>query len=140
MAIRYHPDTGTVVICDFKGFIEPEMVKRRLAVVISPRHRRGTGLCTIVPLSTTEPRIVCSYHCKLIFDEPLPEPYNSTIQWVKADMLATVSFERLFIPSDGREENGRRKYVIKVLNGADLRNIRKCVLSALALSHLNAHL
>lgn len=30
MAIQFHPDPGTVLICDFTGFREPEMVKRAL--------------------------------------------------------------------------------------------------------------
>ena len=35
--IPYHPEIGTVVICDFNGYIPPEMVKRRPAIVISPK-------------------------------------------------------------------------------------------------------
>jgi mRNA interferase MazF len=50
MSLPYHPKQGTIVICDFKGFVSPEMVKRRPAVIVSPRLRKREGLCTIVPL------------------------------------------------------------------------------------------
>jgi len=53
MSLLYHPKQGAIVICDFKGFVPPEMVKRRPAVIVSPRMRKREGLCTIVPLSTT---------------------------------------------------------------------------------------
>ncbi|HAR51864.1 MAG TPA: hypothetical protein DCS45_08320 [Roseovarius nubinhibens] len=37
MAINYHPKRGTIVCANFdQGFKVPEMVKRRLCVVISP--------------------------------------------------------------------------------------------------------
>ncbi|WP_293675629.1 type II toxin-antitoxin system PemK/MazF family toxin, partial [Thiolapillus sp.] len=98
MPIQIHPEQGTIVICDFKGFVPPEMVKRRPAVVISPRLRRRQHLCTVVPLSTTPPNPVAAYHHKFTLDPVLPKPYNSKIQWVKADMLYTVSFDRLYLP------------------------------------------
>jgi mRNA interferase MazF len=139
MSISYHPLMGTVIICDFNG-IEPEMVKRRLSVVVSPRFRNRYGLCTVVPLSTTPPYEMAPYHCKLEFDEPLPYPYNSLVQWVKGDMLATVSFDRLFLPSDGKDDKGKRKYITKILCDADLRKVRECMLHALSFSHLTEYL
>jgi len=62
MAIKYHPEIGTIVICDFKGFVKPEMIKRRPAVIISPRIRYRDKLCPIVPLSTTPPNPIMAYH------------------------------------------------------------------------------
>jgi mRNA interferase MazF len=46
---------GQILICDFSsGFVEPEMVKVRPVVVISPKPRKSIhSLCTVVPLSTT---------------------------------------------------------------------------------------
>jgi mRNA interferase MazF len=140
MAIHYHPEIGTIVICDFTGFVEPEMVKRRPVVIVSPRLRNRNELCTIVPLSTTEPHPIMAYHYKLKLDEPLPWPYDSPFQWVKGDMLTTVSFRRLFLPLTGKGANGKRNYVIKVIEDIDLRNIRECIFHALALSHLTGHL
>jgi uncharacterized protein YifN (PemK superfamily) len=56
MAIHFHPQRGTIVVCDFRGFEAPEMQKRRPVVVVSPRLRHRDNLCTVVPLSTTAPR------------------------------------------------------------------------------------
>jgi len=51
MALKYHPDPGDILICNFAvGFKEPEMVKSRPCVVLSPRLRRRSGLCTVVSL------------------------------------------------------------------------------------------
>ena len=59
MSLPYHPKQGTIVICDFKGFV-------------SPRLRKREGLCTIVPLSTTPPKVIEAYHYKLYIDPVLP--------------------------------------------------------------------
>ena len=54
MAINFHPRLGQVLYCDFKtGFRPPEMVKARPVVVLSRNHHE---LCTVVPLSGTEPK------------------------------------------------------------------------------------
>lgn len=66
MPIREHPQTGTVMLCDFNaGFRVPEMVKRRPCVVISPKIASRPGLCTVVALSTDRPNPVMSYHCQI---------------------------------------------------------------------------
>jgi uncharacterized protein YifN (PemK superfamily) len=140
MAMKYHPEIGTIVICDFRGFVEPEMVKRRPVVIVSPRLRNRDRLCTVVPLSTTEPKPIMPYHYKLKLDQPLPSPYNSPFHWVKGDMFATVSFDRLFLPFAGKDAKGQRQYVIKVVEEIDLRNIRECMLHAIDLSYLTGHL
>lgn len=140
MALRFHPEIGTIAICDFNGFIKPEMVKRRPVVIVSPRFRNRNGLCTVVPLSTTPPNPVMAYHYKLKLDEPLPSPYNSPFHWVKGDMLATVSFNRLYLPHTGKDATGQRTYIIKVIEDIDLRNVRECILHGLGLSCLTGHL
>jgi uncharacterized protein YifN (PemK superfamily) len=67
LAIRFAPKPGTVVTVDFdQGFKVPEMVKRRLAVVISPVIKERGPLVTVVPLSTTAPDPVCLIIAKLI--------------------------------------------------------------------------
>ncbi|MFZ4526570.1 MAG: type II toxin-antitoxin system PemK/MazF family toxin [Chlorobium sp.] len=91
MNLSYHPKQGTIVICDFKGFVAPEMVKRRPVVIVSPRMRQREGLCTIVPLSTTPPNDSEAYHYKLYINPVLPKPYDAEFHWVKADMIYTVS-------------------------------------------------
>src|SRR5437762_288703 len=82
-------------MCDFTtGFKPPEMVKRRHVVVVSPRYRRHTGLCLVVPFSTVPPRDVEPHHLEIpVGSYDFFDPAKST--WLKADMLTSVSFERL---------------------------------------------
>ena len=136
MPIQIHPEQGTIVICDFKGFVSPEMVKRRPAVVISPRLRRRQNLCTVVPLSTTLPNPVAAYHHQFTLDPVLPKPYNSKFQWVKADMLYTVSFDRLYLPFEKKDGSGKRIYDIRVLDKADMLKIQQCILHGIGLTSL----
>lgn len=140
MAINYHPEPGTILICDYHGFIEPEMIKRRAVVVLSPRLRGRHNLCTVVPLSTTEPDTMMKYHHKLCFDTPLPAPYDSEFKWVKGDMFSTVAFSRLFLPIAGKDEAGKRIYDVRVLDKADFKKVQQCVLYAIGLGLLTEYL
>lgn len=142
MSIKYHPKQGTILICDFgKCFTPPEMVKRRLVVVVSPKFKRRSGLCTVVPLSTTPPEPEMPYHYKLEWEEPFPKPFNKkNYAWVKGDMLATVSFERLSIPKKGRDSNGKRIYDKRTVTQEQLTEIRKCILNGLGLKTLTNYL
>jgi uncharacterized protein YifN (PemK superfamily) len=140
MAIKYHPEPGAILVCDFAGFKEPEMVKRRPVIVVSPRFRRRDNLCTIVPLSTTRPRTICDFHYQLTFDEPLPPPYSESKVWVKADMVCAVSFDRLSLPFSGKDASGKRIYDERFIDEADLKQIRTCILHSLGLGILTSHL
>jgi len=140
MPITYHPKTGTIAICDFHGFIDPEMSKRRPVIIISPRYRNSYRLCTIVPLSKTEPRPIMPFHYKINFSHPLPGYYNAPAAWVKADMLYTVSFDRLNLPHNGKDSNGKRNYITNVIEDFHLKKIKECVLHAINLSHLTKYL
>jgi uncharacterized protein YifN (PemK superfamily) len=140
MAIQFHPEQGTIVICDFKGFVPPEMVKRRPAVIISPRLRNRGKLCAIVPLSTTHPRPIASYHYKLHVDPVLPKPYNANFHWVKADMIYTVSFDRLYLPFEKKDGSGKRNYDVRVIDKSDLIKIQQCLLHGLGLTNLTDYL
>src|ERR1700674_5272188 len=95
MPINFHPRRGTVLMCDFTtGFQAPEMVKRRQVVVVSPRYRRHTGLCLVVPFSMVPPFEAEPHHYEIppgrydFFDRVEPV-------WAKCDMLTCVCFERL---------------------------------------------
>jgi uncharacterized protein YifN (PemK superfamily) len=112
------------------------MVKRRPAVVISPRLQRRDGLCTVVPLRTTPPAGELLYQCQLELIEALPSPFTSTTMWVKADMLATVCFERLDLFRTERDRSGRRKFLTPKISPEDLIRVRCCVLHALGLGTL----
>ena len=140
MGIQFNPEQGTILICDFKGFLQPEMIKRRPVVVVSPRLRKRYGLCTVVPLSTTPPKEVAAYHFKLHVVPVLPAPYNAAFHWVKADMVYTVSFDRLFLPFGTKDGSGKRIYDTRVIDKADLLKIQHCMLHGLGLSALTDYL
>lgn len=140
MAIQFYPQPGAVLICDFNGFVEPEMIKRRPVVVIGPRLRNRGNLVNIVPLSTVHPGDVAEHHHKLVIDPPLPAPYNEPFHWVKADMVYTVGFQRLFVPSLGKDGNGKRLYDQRVLEKKQLDAILACVLYGIGLGRLTPHL
>ena len=127
MAINFHPKRGTVLMCDFTtGFKAPEMVKRRHVVVVSPRYRRHTGLCLVVPFSTVPPHEIEPHHHEIPAGKyPFFDPVRSV--WAKADMLTCVSFERL----DRLLVFGR--YNAPSLRVDDLECIRKAVANALQL-------
>ena len=138
VSIPHHPSIGTIVICDFAGKI-PEMASRHPAVIVSPQLPGRNMLCAVVPLSTTEPDIIKPYHYKLHFSPLLPHPYTNDFSWVKADLITTVSLERLHLLRRGKSM-GTRKYDIRVISAHDLKEIQKCVLHALQLSCLTGHL
>ena len=90
MAMLYQPRPGNVVMCDYRGFVVPEMVKVRPVVVIA-RNRRNRRLVTVVPLSTTEPNSLEDHHHALA-NNPLPGR-EAISCWAKCDMLTTVSLD-----------------------------------------------
>lgn len=71
------------------------------------------------------------YHCQIELDPPLPAPYQSRMQWVKADMFATVSSKRLFLPFEGKDAQGKRQYDIRILDREQFEMVRDCVKAAL---------
>ncbi len=129
MAIKYHPNPGEILICDFHGMIAPEMVKRRPVINLTPRYRRSQGLYTVVPISTTAPKAIQSWHTKVHVD--LPFPYSSPEAWAKCDFLYTVSSERLFLFRQGKDESGKRKYVYPCLSEKELNKVWECVFDGL---------
>ena len=136
MAINIHPEIGTIVICDFTSFISPEMTKRRPAIIISPRFRERGELCTVLPLSTSQPPTRMKYHHKLLISPPLPPPYDAEFHWVKADMIYTVSFARLYLPFSKKDGQGKRIYDVRVLDKEELTKVQQCLLHGLGLSTL----
>lgn len=49
MPLKFQPRERSVIMCDFRGYEEPEMVKKRPVVVIA-RNRHNGKLVTVVPL------------------------------------------------------------------------------------------
>lgn len=141
MAISEHPTPGTILLCDFnQGFREPEMIKRRPVIVVSPKIGIRANLCTVVSLSTTPPQIKMSYHCKLEIDPPLPLPWGKGENWVKGDMIYSVGFHRLDLIRLGKDRSGKRIYRFDILTGEQMRAVRTCILRALGMNSLTQHL
>ena len=131
MMLKFHPEPGTIIVCNFEGFKEPEMVKARPVVVISPRLKRRHGLLTVVPLSTLEPVPFMDYHCRIELTQPLPAPFNRAVMWAKADMIYNVGFHRLDLLRTGRDSTGKRRHLTPRLSEETLAQIKKCVLIGL---------
>jgi mRNA interferase MazF len=71
MSVVVHPEPGTIVRLDLsEGFRPPEMVKRRPAIVLSPPLAGRQQLCTVVPLSTTVPKLIGPHHLQITFEPP----------------------------------------------------------------------
>lgn len=138
MAIKYPVAPGTIVLCDYSmgGFKEPEMVKRRPAIVISPRLRHRDHLCTVVPLSSKPGVADVDYVVELFIARPLPPPFENQMVWAKCDMLATVSFARLDLFRTQRNPAGKRQYITPRLPDADLKRVQQGILFALGLKHV----
>jgi uncharacterized protein YifN (PemK superfamily) len=115
-------------MCDFKGYVVPEMVKIRPVVVVA-RNRKNRKLVTVVPLSTTAPDALEDHHHELGAN-PLPGRERITC-WAKCDMLATVSVDRL-----DRYKVGRGQFVTPSLPQADFDAICRAVVNALGLAAL----
>jgi mRNA interferase MazF len=137
MTVQFHPAPGTIVRVDLnEGFRKPEMGKRRPAIVLSPELPGRPRLCSIVPLSTTAPKVVRSFHYLLTLAPPLPSPYSSPEMWVKGDMVLTVAFHRLRHLHNGKDEEGRRIYDIRCLEDDVFLEIQRCVARGLGMGHL----
>jgi mRNA interferase MazF len=130
MAIDFHPRAGEVLMCDFRGFKEPEMVKPRPVIVISPRLPYRSEIAAIVPISLTPPKHPLPFCFKLSRNYHPQEPDDLPC-WAKADMLLNIGIYRLTA-----FKIGRRKYVCPPLSPEDLAAVRHAVLCGLGLDRL----
>jgi len=123
-----------VLMCDFStGFKPPEMVKVRPVIVVSPqRHNRDT--CIVVPLSSTEPDPIESFHHKL---DPLslPSKLRAETSWVKGDMITAVALHRLDRVRNGRSAAGARLYVSHKVTPIDWAATQHAVAIALGMGN-----
>ena len=134
MALKFHPEPGTVLICDYGDDpLPPEMRKRRPVIVVSPKFKRRTGLCTVVPLSTTAPDVVEPYHTVVKLDPPLPKPFHSSTAWAKCDMISAVSFARLDLIAEPRGPDGRRQYRTGTISNTDLKLVLRAIVAGLGI-------
>ena len=131
--ISFHPKRGSLLMVTYEpGFKLPEMVKRRLAVVVSPPMSRRGDLVTVVALSTTPPNPSLLHHCEIDIPFALP-PQWQTRCWVKGDMVNAVGFHRCDLVQLGKAQNGERVYQLTPLPPAIMDVIERCVKSAMGL-------
>lgn len=120
-------------MCDFTDLQPPEMVKRRMVVVVSPTPRGRKPLSIVVPLSTQRPVPIEPFHHKM--SEGLVPAWGDPKElWVKCDMIYTVArwrLDRIKTPEG---------FVTPKLPDEELASIRKCILHALGFSRLTSHL
>ena len=135
MPLTFQPKPRSVVYCDFRGFIEPEIIKRRPVIVVAV-HKRNSKLVTVVPLSTTAPNPVEAHHYRLR-QNPIPGAQEKVV-WAKCDMVAVVSIERLDLVRTGRGPDGKRQYLRLQIGQDQFDAIRTGVASALGLSSVLA--
>ncbi|MGH7744192.1 MAG: type II toxin-antitoxin system PemK/MazF family toxin [Candidatus Dormibacteria bacterium] len=133
MSLLFQPKPRSIVFCNFAGFVEPEIVKRRPVVVLAV-HKRNSKLVTVVPLSTTAPDPVEAHHYRLK-QNPLPGAQEKVV-WAKCDMVAVVSIERLDLVHTGRGPAGKRQYLRLQIGQDQFDAIRQGVASALGLLSL----
>jgi uncharacterized protein YifN (PemK superfamily) len=126
MALLYPPRPGTVVMCDFAGYVEPEMVKKRRAVVVSeyrPFKHPDDATVIVVPLSEVVPIVTLPWH------HAIPGGRYPGLRecWAKGDLVAHVALVRL-----GRIYY-RGQWISPVVVPYDLRAIRVAVGAAIGL-------
>lgn len=127
MALNFYPRAGQIFICDFSGFKEPEMVKKRPVIVVSPRLPHRSQIVTVVPISLTQPvhdlpfcfRLSRNYH---------PSEADDLPSWAKCDMLMNIALNRL-----EAFKIGRRQYTYPELTPDDLKSVRHAILCGLGL-------
>ena len=124
MAITFHPNPGTILECDYSGMKEPEMVKKRPVLVISPRSRIH-GLVTVVAISTTAPHTLLPWHYSLILPKPLAPSWPECEVWIKGDMINTFRLAR-FDRFHTKTDSGR-KYYDRRISDQELTAVRQCV-------------
>ncbi|MBC3337632.1 type II toxin-antitoxin system PemK/MazF family toxin [Pseudomonas proteolytica] len=127
MTLLYQPKEGSVLICDFRGYEVPEIIKIRPVIVIR-RHRTNRLLVTVVPLSTTPPQTVLAHHLQLESHLQGANP----VCWAKCDIVTTVSLGRLD-RIKSKDRHGKRTYKIDELSSEQFLAVKAAVRGALGL-------
>jgi len=132
MPIIYPPKRGQILICDFTGLLAHEMSKVRPVIVLSPRIAHRFDICTVVPLSTTQPKWIENYHYELQLAVPLPPPFDKPTMWVKGDMVYSLNINRMDKPYV-RTTVGKRNYLEYMISQKDMKAIELCVMNGLGI-------
>ncbi len=140
MPIAYHPKQGCIVRVSFdEAFKKPEMVKPRLCIVVSKPIQSRPNLCTIIPLSTTDPDKIMPYHYKLTIPFKLPDRWTSKTCWAKCDMIYSAGFHRIDLLRLGKED-GRRVYQTECIPEESFKGLQRAMLHGLSLSSLTKYI
>jgi uncharacterized protein YifN (PemK superfamily) len=96
LMLNYQPKAGSIVKCDFAGYVIPEIVKNRPVLVIHA-HKSNPRLVTVVPISATAPNSIEYYHHELDLSiETGVDPYLKPCRrWFKCDLIYVVSIDRM---------------------------------------------
>jgi uncharacterized protein YifN (PemK superfamily) len=124
VGLSFVPAPGSIVICDFEGYVQPEMVKVRRVVVVSPMRAfkyLTDATVIVVPLSEVEPRPTLPWHHRI----PPGRYAGLRTCWVKGDLIAHVGLGRL-----DRILHGRN-WIIPILQVDDLFAVRSAVANAI---------
>jgi uncharacterized protein YifN (PemK superfamily) len=143
MSITIHPRPGQILYCDFStGFKEPEAVKKRPVLILTPSMRGRPNLTTIVILSTSRPNPIEKYHYLLPKASlPILGDFQRSETWVKGDMVYAVGYHRLDLIKVGRRgSDGKRQYFTNRLGRERMRDIYACVLHGLNLGEVAAYI
>jgi len=134
VALLHHPKVGDVLMCRFPECLRaPEMIKTRPVIVVTREHKGRRRLCTVVPVSTTQPDPMLSHHVELE-ESALPRALRGTGHWVKCDMIYTLCIDRLDRIRSGKDRTtGKRLYETARIGADDMRKIRYAIRSALSL-------
>ena len=129
--LRFQPAPGTILHCDFTGYIVPEIVKARQVVVLW-KHKTNAKLVYVVPLSSTPPHDPSLAHqlSYIPIARQGQTTANTTI-WVKCDLIYTVSTDRLSMPVN-RSRRSRAPININI-STPDYAAVKACVCRALRL-------
>ncbi len=93
--INFQPKSGSVLWCDYEGFIIPEMIKRRPVIIIS-KHKKNSSLVLVVPISTKMPKK--EHYTNIELPRVISKKYfKDKRMWLKSDMINVVSLNRLFL-------------------------------------------
>jgi len=115
-----------VFLCDYTGYVRPEIIKARPVVVVSPRRHRmvlADVTTLVVPLSKLPPQVAQPWHIAI------PPGKYAAIDacWAKGDLVSHVALARLSFLRH------RRRLVVPVLDRRDLQSVRNAVANALGL-------
>lgn len=125
--MQHQPKPGTIINCNFDGYISPEMVKRR-PVIILKRNKLHNKLVTIVPISTTAPRKITNLHIEI------EGPVDGKQAWIKCDMIYTVCLDRLSRLKE-KDKDGLYQWVNKTLDDQQFDAVKKGVANYLSLNN-----